>query len=313
MGAIISKLYSEEYHILCVGLDGTGKTEILSKIKDDKINSFSINGFPVETITYNNIKIVSFSYGAQGIRYIIRHYYAKTMGIIFVVDSNDRERIDEVKFELFNALETESLKGIPLLIYANKQDLPYSLNIEELSELLNLNSIRDRKYWVQFCCALNSTGINEGCYCYSAYGSRKLETDYPAVPQYVLILAAIVFPITLLTLIYNTWRPVNVAFLDSTDGFTNTTIISADSGALNVERKSKKDKKRRCTSNMICFYVFAFAFVIGQIIIFYTYVFANRNCLKCCEENDREICNISNADFLRGIKRKEDTGGGFYD
>ena len=45
-----------------------------------------------------------------------------TDAIIYVVDSNDRERMDESKNELSRMLAEDELQGIPLLVFANKQD-----------------------------------------------------------------------------------------------------------------------------------------------------------------------------------------------
>ena len=45
-------------------------------------------------------------------------------GIIFVVDSADRERIQEAKEELLRILDTQEMRGVPLVVVNNKQDLP---------------------------------------------------------------------------------------------------------------------------------------------------------------------------------------------
>lgn len=42
---------------------------------------------------------------------------------IYVVDSSDEQRLDEAGEELGNLLAEEKLAKIPLLVYANKQDL----------------------------------------------------------------------------------------------------------------------------------------------------------------------------------------------
>jgi ADP-ribosylation factor-like protein 1 len=52
-----------------------------------------------------------------------RCYYPNTNAIIFVIDSSDKDRIDVVKQELFLVLQEEELKGIPVAILANKQDI----------------------------------------------------------------------------------------------------------------------------------------------------------------------------------------------
>ena len=75
-----------------------------------------------------------------------RHYYQNTDALIFVVDSNDRERIDECKHEIHRFLTEDELKDAMLLIMANKQDLPNAMSIPELTDKLNLHVIRERQW-----------------------------------------------------------------------------------------------------------------------------------------------------------------------
>ena len=63
-----------------------------------------------------------------------------------VLDSNDRERLADVSHELNSLLGEEQLSGIPLLMLANKQDLPNAMMCEEIVEGLYLNNIRDRTW-----------------------------------------------------------------------------------------------------------------------------------------------------------------------
>jgi signal recognition particle receptor subunit beta len=44
--------------------------------------------------------------------------------LLFVIDSADRERIDEARMELFNIMDSDEMKGKALVVIANKQDLP---------------------------------------------------------------------------------------------------------------------------------------------------------------------------------------------
>ena len=45
-------------------------------------------------------------------------------GLVYVVDSNDRERILESREELFGILQNDEMRGVPVVVIANKQDLP---------------------------------------------------------------------------------------------------------------------------------------------------------------------------------------------
>jgi small GTP-binding protein len=79
----------------------------------------------VETVTYKNVRFNVWDVGGQDkIRPLWRHYYTGTQGLVFVVDSQDRERIDEAKQELHRILSDREMKECLLLVFANKQDLP---------------------------------------------------------------------------------------------------------------------------------------------------------------------------------------------
>jgi ADP-ribosylation factor protein 6 len=82
-------------------------------------------GFNVETVTYKNVKFNVWDVGGQDkIRPLWRHYYTGTQGLVFVVDSQDRERVDEARQELHRILSDREMKECLLLVFANKQDLP---------------------------------------------------------------------------------------------------------------------------------------------------------------------------------------------
>ena len=83
-----------------------------------------------------------------------RHYYQNTDVLIFVVDSSDRERISESHDELKRFLDEDRLKDCIVLVMANKQDLPNAMSVKEVTERMELNSLRDRtwcKYIILSC------------------------------------------------------------------------------------------------------------------------------------------------------------------
>ena len=75
-----------------------------------------------------------------------RHYFQNTDVLIFVVDSNDRERLPECKDELHRFMCEEELRDCLLLVLANKQDLPNAMSVAEITEKLELHSLRDRTW-----------------------------------------------------------------------------------------------------------------------------------------------------------------------
>jgi small GTP-binding protein len=88
--------------VCAVGLDAAGKTTILYKLKlGEIVTTIPTIGFNVETVEYKNINFTVWDVGGQDkIRPLWRHYFLNTQGLIFVVDSNDRERVQEAREEL---------------------------------------------------------------------------------------------------------------------------------------------------------------------------------------------------------------------
>jgi small GTP-binding protein len=150
--------------ILMVGLDAAGKTTILYKLKlGEIVTTIPTIGFNVETVEYKKISFTVWDVGGQDkIRPLWRHYFQNTQGLIFVVDSNDRERSAEAKDELSRMLQEDELRDAVLLVFANKQDLPNAMTCAELSEKLGLNTLHGRKWYIQSTCATQGQGLYEG-------------------------------------------------------------------------------------------------------------------------------------------------------
>merc|ERR1711953_1279455 len=96
------------------------------------------------------------------IRPLWRHYFQNTQGLIFVVDSNDRERVGEAREELMRMLNEDELRDAVLLVFANKQDLPNAMNAAEITDKLGLHNLRQRKWHTQATCATSGDGLYEG-------------------------------------------------------------------------------------------------------------------------------------------------------
>ena len=169
MGILFSSLFqnlfgSKEVRILILGLDNAGKTTILYRLQADQvIPTTPTIGFNVETVQYKNIKFQVWDLGGQSsIRPYWRCYFPNTNAIIYVVDSVDKQRLGDSKQELMLMLEEEELKGVTLLVFANKQDLPQAMTAAEVSEGLGLTNIRNRQWAIFQTSALRGSGIIEG-------------------------------------------------------------------------------------------------------------------------------------------------------
>lgn len=150
--------------ILLLGLDAAGKTSVLYKLKlGESIRTIPTIGFNVERVQYKNIEFTCWDIGGQKkIRGLWRHYYHDVDAIIFVIDSNDPDRIEEAQHELAMLMNQDLLKDAALLVLANKQDLPQSMAPSEIMGKLGLNSCRNREWHVQATVAVSGNGLYEG-------------------------------------------------------------------------------------------------------------------------------------------------------
>lgn len=157
---------SNPSRILLLGLDNAGKTCILYKVKlNENISTIPTIGFNVETVT--PCKGVSFTVwdvgGQDKIRKLWKYYYQNTDGLIFVVDSADKERMQEAQDELQAILSDDTMRGVPVVIIANKQDLPGALSCAEVAKRLALDQLKmtKNKWFIQAACAVTGEGIYE--------------------------------------------------------------------------------------------------------------------------------------------------------
>ena len=152
MGGAFAKLFDKwfgkkEMRILMLGLDAAGKTTILYKLKlGEVVSSVPTIGFNVETLEYKKIKFTVWDVGGQDkIRLLWRHYYQNTQGLIFVVDSSDKDRVELAKEELHRMLGEEELRDAVVLVFANKQDQGV-MSVAEVAEKLALHTIKGRDW-----------------------------------------------------------------------------------------------------------------------------------------------------------------------
>jgi len=181
MGGAIAKALKQLFdrktnaRILMLGLDAAGKTTLLYKLKlNEQINTIPTIGFNVEQVEYKNVNFQVWDVGGQDkIRRLWRYYFQGTEGLVFVVDSADPERFDEAKKELQYLLQQDELSSAAVLVFANKQDVAHAASVAELSEKLELYSIRKQPWYIQAACATSGDGLAEGLEWLSSQLSRK--------------------------------------------------------------------------------------------------------------------------------------------
>ena len=154
----------EEMRILMLGLDAAGKTTVLYKLKlGEVVTTIPTVGFNVESVEYKNISFTVWDVGGQDkIRRLWRHYFLGTQGLVFVVDSSDRDRVEDAREELMKVIGEDEMRDAALLVLANKQDLPNAMPAAELTEKLGLQGFRARRWYIQSTCATSGDGLYEG-------------------------------------------------------------------------------------------------------------------------------------------------------
>lgn len=168
-----SKFNHKNATILMIGLDAAGKTTILLKLKlNDVQETTPTVGFNVETVEYRNVKFHLWDIGGQEkLRRLWKHYYNGANAIIFVIDSADVGRLEEVRKELLILVTEPILQDAVILILCNKQDLPAAYNPKKVGLELGLNDfspnglgclLRHRTWYMQGCCAHTGIGVYDG-------------------------------------------------------------------------------------------------------------------------------------------------------
>uniref|UniRef100_A0A7S4BDB3 ADP-ribosylation factor-like protein 6 n=1 Tax=Chrysotila carterae TaxID=13221 RepID=A0A7S4BDB3_CHRCT len=152
--------------ILCVGLDNSGKSTIINYLKPKKAAAAEVVptvGFTVDTFSKNGITFTVFDMSGQGrYRNLWEHYYKEVAGIIFCIDSTDKIRMCVAKDELESLLSNLVGKGIPILFFANKMDLPTAATPVDCVQQLELDKIGDKPWHIAASNALSGEGIEEG-------------------------------------------------------------------------------------------------------------------------------------------------------
>lgn len=165
---ILKKLKEKEKEVrlLVLGLDNAGKTTILKKFKGEDIDTISPTlGFDIQTFEFRGYKLNVWDVGGQKtIRSYWRNYFEQTDGIVWVVDSADKRRLDQCKAELTKLMGQEKLAGASLLVFANKQDLAGALSGEQIAEHLELQSdlFKSHHWEIHPCSAVTGKGLVEG-------------------------------------------------------------------------------------------------------------------------------------------------------
>jgi len=186
MGKLISKgRHKRDARVVMLGLDFAGKSTLLYKLKSGRaVETCPTVGFNVESLqTPCRISFTLWDVGGQGsLRASWPHYLEDTNTLIFVLDSADVARLPEAAAALEEALSHPSMAGIPVLLLANKQEVPGALAPDQLRERLRQGRLAGHHWVLQGCSAHTGQGLQEAL---AALGDllRGLEHGFPSQEQ----------------------------------------------------------------------------------------------------------------------------------
>lgn len=139
-----------------LGLDNAGKTTIGENLMGKpKIDAMPTLGLELQKFKMEDGQVIEL-YGLGGgksIRDYWSEYYDSVHGVIYVVDSADTNRLAESATEFDKMINAPLVQGKPILVYANKQDLPKALTEAEVSNSLLLDQLETSSHHILKCVA----------------------------------------------------------------------------------------------------------------------------------------------------------------
>nr|QXF29072.1 Arl17a [Planomonas micra] len=165
LGALSSRMRGKtEVRVIMNGLDASGKTTALYKLKlGEVVTTIPTIGFNVETVQYGRLNLTLWDIGGRDkMRALSRHYYQNTQAVIWVIDSNDRERLPDAMDEMHRAWNEHELEAAVWLVLCNKQDLPNAMSRDEIVASLPTSMSRSPRLRAVGCCAKDGDGLYDG-------------------------------------------------------------------------------------------------------------------------------------------------------
>ncbi|XP_060935489.1 ADP-ribosylation factor-like protein 9 [Limanda limanda] len=135
--------------VLVLGLDGAGKTSLLHCLSTGSLEQDMqpTQGFNAVSINREDLHIEFLEIGGkEDLRPYWQKYMSKALLLVFVVDSSQPEHFPVAREHLHALLTSDPC--LPLMVLANKQDLPGACSITDLHDALSLSEIGERKLFL---------------------------------------------------------------------------------------------------------------------------------------------------------------------
>ncbi|CAG7558061.1 unnamed protein product [Fusarium equiseti] len=184
MGATISQLWTPPtIAVGVVSIPSAGKTAIIRKLSGGQdpipplnessiacpnlISRYADTGIAVNntifTVKGQEYNVLDYS-SDRRIRGVWRKLLFRMRAIIFIIDSTDKENMDDARDALWEVLYEEQLDPRPILILANKQDNPKAMSVSELIKYLKIEEdlAKTRECRIMPSSAFDDKSLEEG-------------------------------------------------------------------------------------------------------------------------------------------------------
>lgn len=145
---LLSIFMQKKLVVTIIGLSGAGKTTLVKAMsgEDPDEDPSPTLGFKVSELTCGNVQFKIFDMGGHSLyRADWETYCGSGNVIIYVLDAADQESIDASEQQIDAFMHNESLMNIPIIIVANKQDLPEAMKEDELISRIRLQEVENRE------------------------------------------------------------------------------------------------------------------------------------------------------------------------
>jgi GTP-binding protein SAR1 len=130
-------LHGKSGTLLLLGIDNSGKTTLLHRLRTHAIQSLEPTDRPSlsDTFTVQGITFQAWDLGGhEAVRYLWQDYVATASAILFLVDASDSDRLEEAGYELEELIGEGVVADLPIALLLNKCDLPNAMSSSEICQ-----------------------------------------------------------------------------------------------------------------------------------------------------------------------------------